>query len=138
MKTKKLTLNDFEAIGTGELLEIKGGDWSRPHVNHSRHAILAEGPGGGGGGGSPCGTRINSQGFEESPLPISTFTTTLGGSNSSNIGTSLIGMAANRLWKTVTGIGGSFFSTTSLNSYGHSSGKAQRFYVCPNGMVYPF
>lgn len=48
MSVKKLSLHDFEAVRKEELLEIKGG--YRPHVNHSRHAILEEASGGGGGG----------------------------------------------------------------------------------------
>lgn len=52
MKTQKLSLNDFEAVGTNELLQTKGG--YRPSVNHSRTAILQEGGGGGGGGTTGC------------------------------------------------------------------------------------
>ncbi len=68
MKTKKLSLNDFEVMGVEDLLKVKGG--YRPSVNHSRAAILQEGGGGSGGGSTNgCPQCKQANGVNGTPIP---------------------------------------------------------------------
>jgi len=134
MKTQKLSLHNFETVGTEELLSTKGG-LRTPYVDYvidsaQRGGETTGSGSGSGGGSSPCGTRLNGF-YLESPLPKHVpFATSNGLSTSFSVTNSVLG----QIVKKIVGIPGSLLSTQGLNMHERDPNPiGGSFWKCPDG-----